>query len=117
MISGITIKLLEREQIGTDAFNRPIYQETAEDVNNVLVAPLSDEEILDTLNLTGRRAKYQLAIPKGDRHEWEGKKVSFFGETWRVIGKPVQGIDDLIPLPWNKKVRVESLAKSQSSAE
>lgn len=108
---GITVTLYERASAGVDDFNRPIYTETATAVDNVLVAPLSDEEILDTLNLTGRKAKYQLGIPKGDAHDWEGCRVSFFGETWRVIGHPTEGIDSLIPLDWNKKVKVESIAQ------
>lgn len=112
---GITVVLYERTQTGVDAFNRPVYTEVAKQVNNVLVAPLSDEEIVNTLNLTGRRAKYQLAIPKGDAHTWEGNSVEFFGEKWRVIGKPTSGIDDLIPLRWNTKVKVESYVGESAS--
>lgn len=108
-MKGITVILHEKVRSGTDAFNRPIYTETDIAIENVLVAPLSDEEMLDTLNLTGRKATYQLGIPKTDTHEWEGKTVDFFGETWRVIGKPTRGIDDLIPLSWNLKVKVESI--------
>lgn len=110
LIKGITVNLLERTQTGTDGFNRPIYSEEYVSVDNVLVAPLSDTEILDTINLTGRKAVYQLGIPKGDNHVWEDKKVQFFGETWRVIGKPTMGIEADIPLDWNKKVKVESFA-------
>lgn len=108
-MKGITVTLYERTRTGSDAFNRPTYTETAVEVENVLVAPLSDDEIIQTLNLTGKRARYQLGIPKGDTHAWEGNRVSFFGETFRVIGHPTEGIDDLIPLSWNKKVKVESI--------
>ena len=76
-------------------------------IKNVLVAPTSEEEILDTLNLTGRKAVYTLAIPKGDQHQWENQDVTFFGERWHTIGMPVEGIETMIPLEWNKKVRVE----------
>jgi hypothetical protein len=49
-----------------------------------------------------------MAIPKGDTHEWiSGKKVNFFGKDWRIIEMPEEGIEWLIPLSWNKKVRVE----------
>ena len=113
MIKGITVTLYTRTKTGVDAFNAPVYTETPVAVDNVLVAPLSDEEILDTLNLTGRRAKYQLGIPKGDTHTWEGCEVEFFGERWRVIGQPTSGIDDLIPLRWNKKVKVETIAQDK----
>ena len=113
---GIPVTLYEVTQSGTDAFNRPIYTETPVTVDNVLVAPLTDEEIVETLNLTGKRARYQLGVPKGDTHEWANRRVSFFGEDWRVIGHPTEGIDDLIPLQWNKKVKVESYVEDQSGA-
>ena len=109
MIRGTTVILLSKRQTGTDAFNRPIYTEDEIPVENVLIAPVSDAEILDTLNLTGRKAVYQLGIPKSDRNVWEGQRVRFFGETWRVIGKPVRGMNELIPLDWNLKVKVESI--------
>ena len=100
---GITIELLTKTQVGTDAFNHPLYSERPVKIKNVLVAPISDTEVLDIINLTGRRAVYQLAIPKGDTHEWENQKVRFFGKTWRIIGKPTKGIDHLIPGQWNLK--------------
>lgn len=107
LIKGITILLYEKEKTGTDDFNRDIYTGSPVEVENVLVAPLSETEILDTMNLTGRRAVYQLGIPKGDEHNWTDKKVEFFGETWHTIGDVQQGIEAMIPLEWNKKVRVE----------
>lgn len=107
MLRGITVVLYEETQIGVDAFNRPIVTENAVNVENVLVAPMSDDDIINELNLSGRKAIYQLGIPKGDEHDWENKKVSFYGETFRVIGKPTVGIDEMIPLVWNKKAKVE----------
>lgn len=94
-----------------DAFNNPVYTETAVSVDNVIVAPVDQpgEEVLDTLNLYGRIGHYTLGIPKGDTHTWEGNRVEFFGRSWNVIGKPTEGIEDLIPLAWNKKVRVEAI--------
>lgn len=108
---GITVTLYEKTQTGTDAFNKPVYAENPVPVSNVLVSPATQggEEVLDTLNLTGRKAVYTLAIPKGDTHIWEGNRVEFFGESWNVIGMPTQGIEDLIPLAWNKKVQVERI--------
>lgn len=107
-MKGITVTLYDRTQTGVDALNAPIYEETATSVDNVLVTPLSSDEVLQTYTLTGRRAVYQMGIPKGDTHEWTaGKRVSFFGNNWRIIGMPEEGIESLIPLSWNKKVKVE----------
>ena len=108
-IKGITVYLTVRTQTGTDAFDAPVYSEAETAVDNVLVTPLSDTEILDTLNLFGKRAVYELSIPKGDAHDWTDTKVRFFGETWRTIGRGRETIDALTPLDWNRKVQVESI--------
>lgn len=107
-IKGISITLYKTTENGVDEFNHKNITETAVTVKDVLAAPASDTEITDALNLYGKKAIYTLAIPKGDTNDWENKRVKFFGKEWRVIGKPTEGIDDLIPLRWNKKVKVES---------
>ena len=107
-MQGITVTLYDRIETGRDRLNHPIYSEEPVEVGNVLVAPMNSTEVLETYNLTGRRASYQMAIPKGDMHDWSaGKKVRFFGKDWRIIAIPTEGIEDLIPLSWNKKVQVE----------
>ena len=105
---GITVTLYDRTQTGVDALNHPVYTEEAVNVDNVLVAPAASAEVLEPYHLDGRRGEYIMAIPKGDTHEWTaGKKVGFFGAEWRIIELPEEGIEWLIPLGWNKKVRVE----------
>lgn len=104
---GITVTLYEKTQTGTDRFNAPVYEETPVAVENVLVAPVSSEELLDIVNLYGKKATYQLGIPKGDAHDWLDCRVDFFGQSWRTFGFPTEGIEELIPLDWNKKVMVE----------
>ena len=105
---GITVTLYDRTETGKDALNHPIYAETAVQVDNVLVAPSSAIEVVEQISLNGRKGEYVMAIPKGHTHEWvSGKKVSFFGHDWRIIEMPEEGIEWLIPLGWNKKVKVE----------
>lgn len=107
MIKGMPVKLYERVLSGTDEFDHPVYTETPVIVENVLVAPASTTEILDTLNLTGKKVVYNIAIPKGDSHIWQDCRVDFFGQSWRAIGLPQQGIDENIPGSWNQKWMVE----------
>ena len=106
-LKGITITLINKVQTGTDPFDNPIYEDVEIEVDNVLVSPTSSDDVVNTMDLTGRKAVYTLAIPKGDTNDWENQEVRFFGERWRVIGIPLQGIDEMIPLDWNKKVMVE----------
>lgn len=106
-IKGITVTLYNKTLDSTDGFGDPVYTETAVNVDDVLVYPASSTEILETTNLYGKKAVYTLAIPKCDTHEWEDKRVSFFGKDWHTFGIPTQGIEENIPLRWNTKVMVE----------
>ena len=106
-MKGIDITLYDKVQTGIDEFNRPIYEDVPMTVENVLIGEPTTEQIVDELNFSGKRLAYTLAIPKGDTHEWIDRKVEFFGQVFRTFGVPTQGIDHLIPLSWNKKVKVE----------
>lgn len=59
MIKGIPVKLYERTASGTDTFGHPIYTETPVTVEDVLVAPASTTEVLDMLNITGKKSSLQ----------------------------------------------------------
>lgn len=107
MIKGITVKLHTKEKVGNDPFGAPIYSDDIVEVDNVLVSPKNNTAETDILNLNGRIAAYELGIPKGDNHEWEDTIVEFFGEKFHTIGTVVQGIEELVPTPWHKKVSVE----------
>lgn len=107
MIKGITVTLWERTQTGTDAFNAPVYTETPVQVKNVLVAPSSDKDVIDALQLYGKHAVYELSLPKGDAHNWSDCRVDFFGQSWRVFGAGREWIEEKVPLFWNRKVMVE----------
>ncbi len=107
---GITIQLVVKTQDGTDALNRPKFVNSIVEVENVLVGEPSTEEIANSTSLYGRKAKYTLAIPKGDDNVWTDTEVylpSPFEGKYRTIGEPTAGIESLIPLDWNKKVLLE----------
>ena len=106
-LKGITITLVDKIQTGEDDFGAIIYDDVEISVDNVLVAPTSTDDIVNQMSITGKKAVYTLAIPKGDTHDWEDKEVLFFGQRWRTFGVPLEGIEDMIPLDWNKKVMVE----------
>jgi len=110
MIHGTTITLYSKTQVGVNRFNEPIYEETAEDVNNVLVAQPTAQERIDEMTLTGRAIEYVLGIPKGDEHDWENQIVEFFGHKFRTFGIPEMGIEENVPLQWHKKVKCERYA-------
>lgn len=107
---GVTIQLLTRKMTGRDELNQPVYEDVPEDVENVLIAPVSGDDIIDATQLEGRKSVLTLGIPKGDTHEWENQKVALpapFAGTYKVFGTPQVGIPALVPTAWNKKIMVE----------
>lgn len=106
-IHGIPITLIDKQVVSTDPFGSPVVKDVEILVDNVLVSPSTTDDVTSQMSLTGKVAVYTLAIPKGDTHDWQDKEVEFFGQRWRTFGFATEGIDDLIPLSWNKKVMVE----------
>ena len=107
ILKGIEIILVDKVENGVDEFNHPIFVDKEIVVKNVLVAPVKTEDVLNIVNLIGKRTEYQLGIPKGDTNTWENREVVFFGKKWRTIGIPQEGIESMIPLSWNRKIMVE----------
>lgn len=106
-LKGISVTLYDKVQTGTDAFNAPIYQEVPVVVKNVLVCPVSSDEITGDVQQEGKKAVYELCIPKENTNVWENRVVEFFGQKWQTFGIPLEWVENLIPGPWNRKVKVE----------
>lgn len=106
-IHGIQITLIDKQVVSVDPFGTPVVKNVEILVDNVLVSPTTTDDVTNRLSLTGKKAVYTLAIPKGDLHDWENKEVIFFGQKWRTVGFATEGIESMIPLEWNKKVMVE----------
>lgn len=106
-IKGIPVILYKRKEVDKDPIGEPIYEEVETEVDNVLISPTSTDDIVNNHELYGKTAVYTLAIPKDDENDWVDAKVKFFGKKWRTFGLPLEGIEELIPLDWNKKVMVE----------
>lgn len=107
LLRGQVVKLHLMEEIGTDAFGAPIYDETVVDVDNVLISPTSDTDIVNDVQMYGKASIYTLSIPKGDTHKWTDTVVEFFGEKWRTFGNVTRYQEELVPLDWNGKIKVE----------
>lgn len=107
-IKGTTVVLLQKMPVGEDGFGRMRYDDRRISIENVLIGEPTTDDVTDTINLYGKKVAYVLGIPKGDMHDWTDAEVEFFGQRFRTIGYPVQGIEENIPLSWNKKVKVEA---------
>lgn len=111
-MKGITITLITKSENGVDDFNQPIVEETEVIVKDVLVGEPTSTDIENNLTAYGKKTAYTLAIPKKDSNDWTDGIVILpepFSGRYNVIGRPTAGIEENIPLRWNKKVHLERL--------
>ena len=116
-IRGIEIQLLQKTITGYDWANQPIFSLEWVTVDNVLVGEPTTDDITQALDLYGKRIAYVMAIPKGDTHDWVNTKVMLpepFAGVFHTVGIPTAGIEENIPLQWNKKVKIEAYVTGQS---
>lgn len=106
-IKGTSVSLLIKTKYGENPLGEVVYEERWEQVDDVLIGEPTSEDSVAEMNITGKRIAYVLGIPKDDTHMWHDTLVSFFGETFRTIGYPIQGIEENVPTRWHKKVKVE----------
>ena len=112
-MKGVTVVLKKKTQTGKDAFGQPVFSETDVEVKDVLIGEPSTDDIQNTITRYGKVVAYTLAIPKGDTNIWADTKVvlpSPWSETFNVIGDAIMGIEENIPLRWNKKVHLERIS-------
>lgn len=107
IIKGIRVVLIDKIEVSTDAFGSPIFENVEIPIDNVLVVPANSDDVINQLNLKGKKADYLLGIPKGDNNIWENREVLIFGKRWRTVGMALEGMEHQIPLDWNKKIGVE----------
>ena len=112
-MKGITVTLHVKTQkkVGStlifDGLNEPVMVDNTVTVDNVLVGEPTTDDITSSISLYGKRIEYMLGLPKGDTHNWKDTEVEFFGRKFRTFGDTIEGIEENIPTPWHKKVRVE----------
>lgn len=109
-LKGKTIILINKIKIGEDPFGNSIFADKEIKVDNVLIGQPTTEDITNSLSLYGKKIEYTLAIPKGDENIWENQEVIFFNKKYKVFGGVIEGIEEMIPLSWHKKVMVERYA-------
>ena len=103
-IHGMTVTLLVKTAAGKDPLGVELYEWSEEQVDNVLVAPVQTggQDVIDAVQLLGG-----YGFTRDFPVDWEDTFVEFFGKRWRTHAIPTEGIEDLIPLGWNKKVLCE----------
>lgn len=111
-MKGTNVTLYELTQTGVDPLGVPVYTERPVVVKNVLVGEPTTDDVATSTAMYGKVIRYMLGIPKGDRHDWVDKKISWtdaYGITHvcKTFGYPITGIEANVPTRWHMKMRCE----------
>jgi hypothetical protein len=108
-----TIALEFRKKVATglkDSLNNPTFTIGAFIINDCLIAPVIEPvDRIETAALDRNQAIVRIHLPKNDTADVSDSEVEYGGQTWRVIGKPVQFMNENTPTQWNRYVRAESI--------
>lgn len=107
MIDGETVKVHRRIEAGRDPGNNPIYEETVNTVEDVLVVPGALEDVTGAIRPEGVRILFTLHFPKKFTADLVGSAVSVRGgDPLDVIGHPARYTAANTPGRWNMPVEV-----------
>jgi len=110
LIKGVPVTLIVRTSGGVDSFNAPIFVDTEVTVSNVLIEPAANDAVVSENDLYGKHLAFVLHIPKGDTHNWKDTLVRLpapWNVTCKTYGDCLIYEPSMVPLDWNKKVKVE----------
>lgn len=107
-MKGTTVTLINKVKTGTDSLNHDVYEEIAEEVEGVLIVLGTSSDIPVSTSLDKKKLTGEIAVPKGDTHNWTDADVIWQGIRLKTVGFPTEGIEANVPTKWHKKVKVET---------
>lgn len=97
---GETVIVDIKSPSGRDAFNALTYEPQQIEVSNVLCAPASSDDVLDSNRPDGAEVRYTLYFPKTFEQQLENTRVNVRGEWLNVIGSPNHFDASVCPTDW-----------------
>lgn len=107
----IVLEFTKRVPTGQrNKLNEPIYSEETFTVSDCLIAPITEPlDRVESAALDRDVAIVRIHLPKSDSTDISDSTVSYGGQKWRVVGKPVAFMNDNTPTIWNRYVRAEAI--------
>lgn len=109
LMRSSTVTVTRREQVGTDAFNAPVYEEVDEEVGGVLPQPGATAD-LAAERPDGVSVDMTFHFPRGYSKSLRGCRVTYGGKRYEVVGDPQPTMPELTPGPFGltaEAVRVD----------
>ena len=108
LMTGTTLTFKKRTQNGTDAMKNPTYETTEIEVEDCLIAPITEPiGVRENQAVDQSRDQVRIHLPKTFTGDVSNSEVDYDGKTFRLDSDSVKFMDENTPTRWNRYFRAE----------
>lgn len=109
-MNGITLTFSKKTQSGTDTLNNPTYITTDVDVEDCLVAPITEPtSAREQQAIKQSRDQIRIHLPKDCTEDLSDSNVTYDGKVFHLDSDSVVFMADNTPTRWNRYFRAEKI--------
>lgn len=109
-MKGITLTFSKQVAAGTDALNNPTFTSTDIEVDDCLIAPITEPlNAREQQAITQSRDQVRIHMPKASTDDVSNSDVTYGGKTFHLDSDSVVFMDENTPTRWNRYFRAEAI--------
>lgn len=107
---GITLTFTKQTAGGTDALNNPTYTTTEIEVDNCLIAPITEpSSAREQQAMEQSKDQVRIHLPKTCTDDVSDSDVEWDGKVFHIDSDSVKFMDENTPTKWNRYFRAERI--------
>ena len=110
-MKGMTITFKKNTATGTDSMNNPTYETTEIEVEDCLIAPITEPvSAREQQAITQHRDQVRIHLPKTYSGDVGNSDVNYDGKTFHLDSDSVKFMTENTPTRWNRYFRAEAVS-------
>jgi len=110
-MKGTTLTFSKKVQSGTDSFNNPTYTVTEIEVEDCLIAPITEPaNAREQQAMDQHRDQVRIHLPKTYEGDVSDSNVDWDGKTFHLDSDSVKFMEGNTPTRWNRYFRAEHIS-------
>lgn len=107
-MKGVTLTFTKQVESGTDALNNPTFTPTTIEVDDCLIAPITEPVTArEQQALNQSRDQVRIHMPKTSTDDVSNSDVVYGGKTFHLDSDSVVFMNENTPTRWNRYFRAE----------
>jgi hypothetical protein len=109
-MKGITLTFVKQVSNGTDSFNNPTYTTSNVEVEDCLVAPITEPATArEQQAMEQSKDQIRIHLPKASTADVSDSELTWNGKVFHIDSDSVVFMDENTPTRWNRYFRGESI--------